>query len=88
MAMAVPVVTTELAAYGIDAVPGEHLVTADRPRDCADAILGLLADPVRRERLARAARARVLSHHDWRASMQKLDAIIADCMAAAHRPRA
>lgn len=88
MAMAVPVVATELAARGVDAVPGEHLVTADRPRDCADAILRLLRDRADRDRLGRAARARVQSHHDWRASMRKLDGIISECVATAHRRRA
>jgi len=86
MAMAVPVVTTALAARGVDAVPGEHLLTADRPRECVDAILRLLRDRACRDRLARAARARVQSHHDWGASMRKLDGIIAECLAAARRP--
>jgi sugar transferase (PEP-CTERM/EpsH1 system associated) len=85
MAMAVPVVSTKLAARGVDAVPGEHLLTADCPRDCADAILRLLRDRVRRDSLARAARARVQSHHDWGASMRKLDGIIAECLAVARR---
>jgi hypothetical protein len=85
MAMAVPVVTTQTAARGVDAVPGEHLLAADGARDCADAVLGLLDDRSRREELGRAARARVLSHHDWRTSMRRLDAIIAECLAAARR---
>jgi hypothetical protein len=85
MAMAVPVVATELAARGVDAVPGEHLLTAERPRDSADAILRLLGDRAWRDSLARAARARVQSHHDWRASMRKLDGIITECVATAHR---
>jgi sugar transferase (PEP-CTERM/EpsH1 system associated) len=85
MAMAVPVVSTELAARGVDAVPGEHLLIADRPRDCADAILRLLRDRARRDSLARAARARVQSHHDWGASMRKLDRIIAECLTATRR---
>jgi hypothetical protein len=88
MAMAVPVVATELAARGVDAVPGEHLLTADRPRDCADAILRLLGDRACRDRLTRAALARVQSHHAWGASMRKLDEIIAKCLATARRPPA
>ena len=71
MAMAVPVVSSALAVRGVDAVPGEHLLTADRPRDCADAILRLLDDRACRDGLGRAARARVQSHHDWDASMRK-----------------
>ncbi|MDX2165634.1 MAG: TIGR03087 family PEP-CTERM/XrtA system glycosyltransferase [Deltaproteobacteria bacterium] len=82
LAMGVPVVCSTLAAGGVDAVPGEHLVTADGPRACADAVLRLLDDPAARARLAQAGRARVESHHAWAASMQRLDAIIARCLAA------
>jgi sugar transferase (PEP-CTERM/EpsH1 system associated) len=88
MAMGVPVVASGLAARGVDAVPGEHLFTADRPRDSADAILRLLRDRACRDSLGRAARARMQSHHDWRASMRKLDGIITECLATAHRRRA
>ena len=80
MAMAVPVVATALAARGVDAVPGEHLLTADRPRDTADAILRILGDRAYRDHLGRAARARVQSHHGWSTSMGKLDGIIAECL--------
>ena len=85
MAMGVPVVCSDLAARGVDAVPGAHLLTAGRPRDYADAILRLLGDRVRRDTLAHAARARVQSHHDWAASMRKLDGIIDQCLASARR---
>jgi sugar transferase (PEP-CTERM/EpsH1 system associated) len=88
MAMGVPVVATELASHGVYAVPGEHLLTADRPRDCADAVLALLNDRERRDGLGRAARARIHSHREWDASMRKLDAIIAACLTAARRPQA
>jgi sugar transferase (PEP-CTERM/EpsH1 system associated) len=85
MAMAVPVVSSAQAARGVDAVPGEHLLTADRPRDVADAILRLLGDPISRDRLGQAGRARVLSHHTWAASMHKLDGIVDRCLALARR---
>jgi glycosyltransferase involved in cell wall biosynthesis len=85
MAMGVPVVCSALAARGVDAVPGEHLLTAGQPRACADAVLHLLADRAARDRLARAGRARVESHHAWAASMRKLDAIIAGCLASRRR---
>jgi sugar transferase (PEP-CTERM/EpsH1 system associated) len=82
MAMGLPVVCTALAARGVDAVPGEHLLTADQPRECADAVLHLLNDRAARDRLAQAGRARVETHHAWAASMRQLDAIIARCLAA------
>lgn len=76
LAMGVPVVASDLAARGIDAVPGEHLLTAATPEAFAARVLELLEDPSERRRLARAGRARVESHHTWAASMRKLDSII------------
>ena len=79
MAMGVPVVTSSVAAGGVDAVAGEHLLVADTPEEIATAILRIVGNPGERARLADAGRARVLSHHDWAGSMKRLDAIIARC---------
>lgn len=76
MALGVPVVCSPIAADGVDAVAGEHLLTADRPADYVDALAALLEQPERRARLSTAARQRVLTHHSWPASMRKLDGII------------
>lgn len=72
MAMGVPVVASPLAAAGVDAIPGEHLLTAARPDDYCAAIVRLIDEPTWRERYARAGRARMLTHHDWRASLDGL----------------
>lgn len=80
MAMEVPVVASPTAAKGVDAVPGEHLLVADAPEEYRDAILALLDAPEARARLARAGRARMLSHHTWAHAMGRLDGIIADCL--------
>jgi sugar transferase (PEP-CTERM/EpsH1 system associated) len=85
MAMGVPVVASATAAKGVDAVPDEHLLVADSPPDYRDAILGLLEDPAERARLAEAGRARMLSHHTWTHAMERLDTIIADCLAPRNR---
>lgn len=79
MSLGVPVVTTRLAAGGVDATPGEHLAVADSPQACADAIMNILDKPSERGRLAEAGRKRMLSHHAWPASMQRLDGIIERC---------
>lgn len=79
MAMAVPVVSSSIAARGVDAVAGEHLLVADAPGELAETIQRVLNDPVERGRLARAGRARMLSHYAWPNAMQRLDGIVAAC---------
>jgi glycosyltransferase involved in cell wall biosynthesis len=78
MAMGVPVVASERVAGGVDAVPGEHFLVASAPAEYADAILRLLENPAERDRLARAGRARMLSHHSWQGSMESLSAQLAE----------
>jgi len=82
MAMGVPVVSSRIAAGGVDAIPGEHLLVASTPAEYRDAILRVLNDPAERARLSAAGRARVLSHHAWPSSMQRLDRIIEHCTGA------
>lgn len=84
MAMGVPVVTSRIAAGGVDAVEGEHFLVASTPSEYRDAILHLLDDDSERNRLAQAGRARVLSHHAWPMSMRRLDSIIGRCMDGFH----
>ena len=80
MAMGIPVVCSNIAAGGVDAVPGEHFLTADTPQASADAILSILEDPALRARLARVGRERVMTNHAWASSMHRLDAIIERCL--------
>jgi hypothetical protein len=82
MAMGVPVVSSRTAAGGVDAVAGEHLLVASTPAEYRDAILRILDNPAERDRLAAAGRKRVLSHHAWPSSMQRLDRIIERCTTA------
>ena len=83
LAMGVPVICSPVAAAGVDALPGEHLLTATTPPQYAEAVLRLLARPETRRQFAEAGRARMLSHHSWAASMRKLDAIIDEGLAVA-----
>jgi sugar transferase (PEP-CTERM/EpsH1 system associated) len=86
MASGVPVVTTSVAAGGVDARRGEHFAVADTPDAIAAAALRLMDDPGERARLALAGRARMLSHHAWPASMARLDRIIEACLARRPAP--
>jgi sugar transferase (PEP-CTERM/EpsH1 system associated) len=79
MAMGVPVVTSSVAAGGVDAVAGDHLLVADTPEEQVSAIMRVIDDRSERQRLSEAGRARVLSHHAWAGSMQRLDVIVAKC---------
>lgn len=76
LAMGVPVVCSTQAAGGVDAVPGEHLLTARTAAEYAARILSVVGSPAERARLAAAGRARVLSNHSWASSMQRLDEIL------------
>ncbi|MDH4053924.1 MAG: TIGR03087 family PEP-CTERM/XrtA system glycosyltransferase [Gammaproteobacteria bacterium] len=76
MAMGVPVVCSRKAARGVDAIPGQHLLVADTPEEYEQQLGSLLSSSAKRDALATAGRARVLSHHDWRQSMRKLDQLV------------
>src|SRR6185436_19688839 len=69
MSMGVPVVTSAVAAGGVDALAGEHFLVARSPGDYEAAVMTILERPDERARLARAGRIRVLSHHAWSTSM-------------------
>lgn len=83
MAMGVPVVSSRIAAGGVDAVPGEHLLVADSVDETCAEVLRLLDSPAERARLSQAGRARVQSHHAWGSAMQRMDQIIDRCMGRA-----
>jgi hypothetical protein len=85
MAMGVPVVTSSLAAKGVDVVPDEHLLVADDASGFAQAALRLMQDRDKRQRLSNAARARVMSHHHWPNSMRRMEAILERAVARRHQ---
>jgi polysaccharide biosynthesis protein PslH len=80
MAMGVPVVTSRIAAGGVDAEPEQQLLVADGPDEQVAAILRLVESDGERRRLAEAGRARVLSRHSWAGSMRRLDTIVQRCL--------
>jgi sugar transferase (PEP-CTERM/EpsH1 system associated) len=85
MASGVPVVTSSAAAGGVDATPGTHLLVADSAEEVADATLSLMDNSQRRNQMAQAGRARVLSHHAWAKSMRRMDGIIERCVTGCAR---
>ncbi len=72
MAMAKPVVASSAAAEGIDAT---ELIVADGPAQ-AEAVMGLLNDPVAARRLGEAARKRMIFRYSWESRLAKLPEIL------------
>ncbi len=85
MAMGVPVVASRVAARGVDASAPEHFLAASTPDEYRAAILRLVEDPLERRRLSISGRERMLSHHAWERSMQRLDGIIERCRSGVAR---
>ena len=79
--MGVPVVTSAIAAGGVDAESEAHFLVAETPQDYARAILRIVGNPLERRRLALAGRQRMLTNHAWAGSMQRLDGIITRAIA-------
>ena len=76
MAMGVPVVTSAIAAGGVDAESVTHFLVANTPQEYADAVLSIIENPGERARLAHSGRQRMLSHHAWTKSMERLDKMV------------
>jgi hypothetical protein len=81
MSSGVPVVASRIAAGGVDAVANEHFFVASTPGEYAQAVLRIFDQPALRQRLGAAGRERMLAHHTWDRSMQRLDEIIERCLA-------
>lgn len=76
MAMGVPVVTSTIAANGVDAVKDEHFLVADSAENCAQSVLKVMQDPGYRRQLSSAGIARVKSRHDWSSAMTRFSEIL------------
>ena len=64
MAARRPVVATRVGAEGLDYRAGEDILIADAPGEFANAVIGLLHDPVRRSSVGLAAERRA-AMYDW-----------------------
>ncbi|MGE3807395.1 MAG: TIGR03087 family PEP-CTERM/XrtA system glycosyltransferase [Gemmataceae bacterium] len=65
------VVASPPALAGLQARPGEHLLSADKPAEWIDKVTGLFASLAERERLGQAGRAFVEANHRWESCLQK-----------------
>ena len=84
MASGTPVVATSLAAAGVEALHGEHLLVADEPEAFAGHVIRLLNGPALADHLAANARRLVEERYTWAHSVRQLEAIYSSV--AARRP--
>lgn len=77
MAAGKAIVTTSLGVDALPFVDGRHGLVADDPAAFAAAVIGLLDDPERRDRLADAARSLVEERYTWGAVGAEWSALLA-----------
>jgi glycosyltransferase involved in cell wall biosynthesis len=76
MAMAKPVVATDIACSGIpEAVDNTHLVRADSPREMADKVLALMDHPSKGRAIGKRACELVKEQYSWRAATRFLEKV-------------
>jgi polysaccharide biosynthesis protein PslH len=72
MACATPVVSTPRAISALSLKPGQEVITAQDPRDFAQAVLCLLDNPSLQKRIGEAGRRYVESNHRWEKIVENL----------------
>jgi glycosyltransferase involved in cell wall biosynthesis len=87
IANGLPVVSTTLGVEGLGLVPGEHYLAADTDDAFAGAILVLLADGARRQRMAATGRALLEARYSWSVIARQFEAICLEAVGAASRGR-
>ena len=70
------VVATPVSCGGLHIDPGRNIVVAESPRQFADAVVELLADPARRAALGAAGRATVQEHYSWSSRADVMEGIL------------
>lgn len=81
LAMARPVVATTLAAEGLEADDGVHLLIADAPYAFAERVVRLVEDVAERRRLGRAGRSLVEQRYGWETAVARLEEVYAGLLA-------
>jgi glycosyltransferase involved in cell wall biosynthesis len=88
MAFGKAIVTTRIGAEGIRLAPGEEALFADDAESFANAVLELIADPVRAQGLGAAARANAQANYDWNAIGKRVVACYEEVLDVTARARA
>ncbi len=87
MAMGVPVISSRTAARGVDAVVGEHILAATTADEYVAHISEIFNSEALRDKLAKAGRERVKSHHNWPRAMALFTNAIDQCIEIAHKKK-
>jgi len=87
MALARPVVATSIGAEGIEVRHDRDLLLADTPRDFADAVLRLLAQPAQAAALGLRGRRLVEETYSWENSAARLEHLLEELIDRHERPR-
>lgn len=81
LAAGTPVVTTTYGNEGIDGVPGRDLLVADDPQAFAEAVILLLRDREKAERIGASGRAYVAEHYGLEAVVVKFESLYGEIKA-------
>lgn len=76
MAMALPVVSTNIGCEAIEAIPNESVLIANSPKSFAEAVIKLLQDKALRNSIGLAGRKLVETKYNWDKSVQELDSFL------------
>ncbi len=80
MAMGKPLVATRTCAEALTAREGQDWLLADTPAEMTQAVLGLVNDPTRAQRLGQNARAYVERHHRWSETARQVEDLYREAM--------
>ncbi len=80
MACSTPVIASPIALQALSAIPGRDLLSAEDTQSFADAVIGLLSDSDRCEKIGNAGRLFVENHHTWKIATEKLVGIYQDAI--------
>jgi glycosyltransferase involved in cell wall biosynthesis len=86
-ALGTPVIATAKGAEGLAVQPGQDLLVANSPTEFAQAVLGLLTDPVLAANLTVNARKLVETYYNWDRITGQLDALLQDLRSRAQAGR-
>jgi len=78
MAMGTPVITTSQTLTALQVQAGQDILAADTPTGLAEAAINIITNHDLRQRVGKAGRQYVETHHNWQAVAKKLETVYRD----------